>query len=187
MEACRMEMGRGRSSAGGASADRNSLQAEAEGRQVRSQQGRPELQTPWASLLPPVLNHSPAPQQHCARRRRSPEIWVRAVCQLVDALLQGAAGPVDGEVDVLEQHPAAVLVRVRQVVHRNRLLHRQNTHTRSVRGHPSVLPAAGRLSQHYQPPCWQQALATQLNNCSTTARPHAQQQLARPSHLSLAQ
>lgn len=51
-----------------------------------------------------------------------PEVGVRAVGQLVDALLQRPAGPVDGEVDVLQEHPAALLVGVRQVLHRDGLL-----------------------------------------------------------------
>jgi hypothetical protein len=123
---------------------------------------------------------------HGLRRRacnapHAPEVGVRALCQLVHALLQRAARPVcvaavttrahtasthstsvarqptrgarpqhattqparkrtDGEVDVLQQHPAAVLVRVLQRVHRNRLL-------ALAQAHAHVAPGVRREAQ----------------------------------------
>ena len=93
-------MGSARSSAGGGSADRNSLQ---EG-QAKHGHGI-SIQGPAALL---VTAHP---------RQRSPKVWVGTIGQLVNALLQGAAGPVNGQVDVLEQHPAAILVGMGQGVH----------------------------------------------------------------------
>ena len=51
-----------------------------------------------------------------------PEVLVCALSQLVHLLLKGPTGPVNGEMDVLKQHPATVLVGVSEVVHGNGLL-----------------------------------------------------------------
>ena len=51
-----------------------------------------------------------------------PEVLVSPFCQLVYLLLQGATGPVNGQMDVLEQHPASILVGVGEIVHGNVLL-----------------------------------------------------------------
>lgn len=52
----------------------------------------------------------------------APEIRVCPRCQFVDNLLQGSAGPFHGEMNVLQEHPAAVFVCLLQFPHGNRLL-----------------------------------------------------------------
>ena len=52
----------------------------------------------------------------------APEIGVGALSELVHALLQRARGPVDGEVDILQQHPAALPPGFLQRIHRNGFL-----------------------------------------------------------------
>ena len=51
-----------------------------------------------------------------------PEVGVGALGQLVHARVQDGGRPVDGQVDVLQQQPAAPLVEVRQALLRDRLL-----------------------------------------------------------------
>ena len=56
------------------------------------------------------------------RVRYAPEVFVCTLCQLIHLLLEGPACPVNGEMDVLEQHPPTILVSIGEVVHGNGLL-----------------------------------------------------------------
>ena len=56
------------------------------------------------------------------RGQEQPEVFVRPLGELVHRLLQRAVGPVNREVDVLQEHPPAALVEVLQIVHRDGLL-----------------------------------------------------------------
>lgn len=51
-----------------------------------------------------------------------PEVLVCAFSQFVNLLLQRSTGPINGEMDVLQQHPASILVSIGEVVHGNGLL-----------------------------------------------------------------
>mmetsp|Transcript_10302 Transcript_10302/g.22116 ORF Transcript_10302/g.22116 Transcript_10302/m.22116 type:complete len:1096 (-) Transcript_10302:3570-6857(-) len=64
------------------------------------------------------------------RTQEQPEVCVCALGQLVHLLLQVARRPLNGQVDVLEQHPAAVLVCVVEVVHGDGLLALAQGHRR---------------------------------------------------------
>jgi hypothetical protein len=128
MLACRMLMGRGRSSAGGGSADRNSLP-------VGAREG-----------LDYGRGHTAGATPLARPKGIAPEVWVRPLGQLVHHLLQRPRRPLYGQVGVLQQQPAAALVRRGQRRHRDRLLALAQRHgavLAGLRGEPQ--PRAQRL------------------------------------------
>ena len=94
--------------------------------------------------------HTVPAHAHHDRMWRVPEVLVCTLCQLVHLLLQRPAGPVDGEMDVLEQHPATVLVGIGEVVHGNGLLALAQRNSRVVAG---VCCEAQLLAQAFHTGC----------------------------------